>query len=1368
MVDFFKPARRIGKNCIEVYPEFEIRKSSDLMIKGGDFYAIWLEDKGLWSTDEDDLNRLIDAELDRYAKELRKTTDESVKVLHMKESRSGSYDVWHKYCTKQMRKNYHDLDEKLIFQNDETTKKDYATKKLPYSLAEGSIENYDEIMSALYSPEERHKIEWAVGSIVNGDSKKIQKFLVFYGSSGTGKSTVLNIIQKLFEGYYCVFDAKALGQTNNSFALEPFKDNPLVAIQHDGDLSHIEDNTRLNSVVSHEEMVVNEKFTKLYSSKFKAFLFMGTNRPVKITDAKSGIIRRLIDVTPLALDGKSKNIIPRAKYNKLMKNVDYELGAIAYHCKEVYEADPHYYDDYIPLNMLGASNPFYNFIEDSFYIFKDCSGMSLKNIYKMYETYCDDWRIGNPLPRMIVKEELKNYFEKYTARYVSNEGIIIRDYYENFITDKFEKDIPQTNETEKINLIDFRDQPSMFDLEFADCHAQYGTDNDTPKQAWTRVETTLKDLDTHRVHYVLPQEKAKNLIMIDFDIPGEDGSKNFEANLKEASKFYPTYAELSKSGSGIHLLYYYTGDISKLSGIYADHIEIKKFTGKSAMRRRLTKCNNLPIAIMSSGLPLKEEPKNVIDKEKIKDETHLVNCVKKALRWYQAKQNKIKMTQSEYDSWFKALPENYFVHMGTSPNISYIKKVLDDAYAAGFSYDITRLRPAISAFATNSTNHPNDCIKLVNQMHFKSADIEETEAAGIIDISTEEKKEETNSVELVFFDVEVFKNLFIVCWKKQGTDIVNKWFNPSHNQMEFLFSLNLVGFNNKRYDNIICYAWYIGYNNEQLFKLSQDIISNKSNITFKNEAANVSYTDVYDFSSKKQSLKKFEIELGIFHQEWGHKWDEPVPEDLWEQAADYCANDVKATEAVFNARHDDFVSREMLADITGMTVNASTNSLTTRLIFGNNRTPQNEFNYRDMGDIESIDISGFSVTNKNEMMVNLDPDYTAFNKDGYPVFPGYKYEKGVSTYRGEEVGEGGYVYAEPGMYCDVALLDIASMHPSSIVAENLFGDRYTDNFHSLLQARIAIKHKDFEKVRSMYDGKLAKYLEDPKSAKKVSQALKIAINSVYGLTSASFVNPFRDPRNIDNIVAKRGALFMINLKHEVQRRGFTVAHIKTDSIKIPNATPEIIKFVMDYGKMYGYNFEHEATYDRMCLVNNAVYIAKFKEPESCKKLYGYSPDECVEAYSEGGQPWTPTGAQFAHPYVFKTLFSKEKPSFDDMCETKSVTSALYLDMNESNPDEHNYVFVGKVGRFVPVIPGADGGLLMREKDGKYSAATGTIGFRWKEATDVKDESIIDISYYEILADEAREAIAKYGDFSWFVSNESYEDYVNRPPWEAAS
>ena len=91
--------------------------------------------------------------------------------------------------------------------------------------------------------------------------------MVFYGASGTGKSTVLNIIQMLFEGYWCVFDAKALGSASSSFALEPFRNNPLVAIQHDGDLSRIEDNTRLNSLVSHEHMTINEKFTNSINDK---------------------------------------------------------------------------------------------------------------------------------------------------------------------------------------------------------------------------------------------------------------------------------------------------------------------------------------------------------------------------------------------------------------------------------------------------------------------------------------------------------------------------------------------------------------------------------------------------------------------------------------------------------------------------------------------------------------------------------------------------------------------------------------------------------------------------------------------------------------------------------------------------------------------------------------------------------------------------------------------------------------------------------------------------------------------------------------------------------------------------------------------
>ena len=37
--------------------------------------------------------------------------------------------------------------------------------------------------------------------------------------------------------------------------------------------------------------------------------------------------------------------------------------------------------------------------------------------------------------------------------------------------------------------------------------------------------------------------------------------------------------------------------------------------------------------------------------------------------------------------------------------------------------------------------------------------------------------------------------------------------NPRPQEVEKLFSRKLVGFNNRKYDNHICYAAYLGYNN---------------------------------------------------------------------------------------------------------------------------------------------------------------------------------------------------------------------------------------------------------------------------------------------------------------------------------------------------------------------------------------------------------------------------------------------------------------------------------------------------------------------------------------------------------------------------
>ena len=1345
MIDFLMVStRKKGKDgsTVEIYPKFVVKKTSDLMIRGSDFYAVWVEERGLWSTDEQDALQLIDRELDKFAEEYRqKHPDHHVKVMYMWDSESGMIDAWHKYCQRQMRDSFHMLDEELIFSNTETSKKDYASKKLSYPLETGETPAYEKLISTLYSPEERHKIEWAIGSIISGDSKKIQKFMVLYGAAGTGKSTILNIIQQLFEGYYSVFDAKALGSSSNSFALEAFKTNPLVAIQHDGDLSKIEDNTRLNSLVSHELMTVNEKFKSTYASRFKCFLFMGTNKPVKITDAKSGLIRRLIDVTP------SGNKLDPVEYKKVMKQVTFELGSIASHCEEVYLSDPGRYDDYVPVSMLGASNDFYNFVIDSFHVFKKEDGTTLKAAWEMYKTYCDDAKVTYPYSQRNFKEELKNYFWEYNDRFNLDDGSRIRSYYSGFRTDKFvtdENPDKQKNDP-TVHHICFEEIESIFDKECADCPAQYATAAETPIKKWDDVTSKLSELDTSKLHYVKIPE---NHIVIDFDIPDENGKKCLAKNLEEASKWPATYAELSKSGQGIHLHYIYSGDPTKLSKVYDDHIEIKVFTGKSSLRRKLTKCNNLPIATISSGLPLKGEDK-LVNFEAIKNEKSIRTLLKKNL--------------------------NKEIHASTKSSIDFIYKILEDAYESGMGYDVSDMRNTVLAFAASSTNQADYCIKLVNKMHFKS------------DNPSEAFPDNDDGV-LVFYDVEVFPNLFLVNWKAEGEGKpVVRMINPSPTEIGQLMKLKLVGFNCRRYDNHMLYARYIGYTNEELYNLSQKIVNEKKGtkgVLF-GEAYNISYTDIYDFASagNKKSLKKLEIEMGIHHQELGLPWDQPVPEELWTKVAEYCDNDVIATEKAFHYLSADWTARQILADLAGMTVNDTTNSLTTRIIFGENRKPQSEFHYRNLAEpVQKLDKETLAFLEEAcpAMMAQMHSGYDNPNEPPYagsylPYFPGYKYENGKSTYRGEEVGEGGYVYAEPGIYVNLALLDVASMHPHSAIAEVIFGVRYTKAFRDIVEGRVNIKHEAWDEVNKMLDGKLTPYIQKvfdgELTSSELADALKTAINAVYGLTAAKFDNPFRDIRNIDNLVAKRGALFMVDLKHAVQEQGFQVAHIKTDSIKIPNATPEIIKFVMDFGQRYGYTFEHEATYEKMCLVNDAVYIAKYKDADACEEIYGYIPKNNKKHPNE----WTATGAQFAVPYTFKKLFSREPIEFEDMCEAKEVKSALYLDMNENLPEgEHNYRFIGKVGLFCPIKPGCGGGELLREgkdKDGnvKYDSATGAKDYRWLESEIVQilnKEDCIDRSYYDKLVDAAVDSISQYGDFEWFVSDDPVP-LADSAPWTMA-
>lgn len=1231
-----------------VKPELRLVRTNDVVIKGGSFSAVWDEEAGLWSTDLNRLYEILDRGLYSEMEKLSQNFPGEIFVETF-----GDYTTKHADQLHRMFKLYPDtpadLDAKLAFEDSEIKKGDYVTKRLPYSLKPGSADSFYKMFRVLYDDENLEKIMWAIGSILHGDSHRIQKFYVLYGKPGTGKSTVLDLVGKLFEGHTKPISVIDLGKYNSDFALEALKDNPIVGIDHEGDLSRIENNTLLNSLVSHDQLSVNVKYRSKSMVRFRTAIFVATNKPVMITDAKSGIMRRMLDISPTGI------LIPYKDYMRLVKKMDFELGAIAYDCLKVYQKlGQSYYEDYRPMEMMARTNHLFDFVSENAFIFERTNSVKRSEAWKMYLAYCESAGIRYPYPRYVFKDQFGEYWDELKDSW-RVDGKSQREVYVGFKKNVLQKVYSEVL-AEGYEWLELKEQPSIFDKELAECPAQYVLASGALPKRWDDSTTTLKDIHTPTVHMVRP---PGNLVMIDFDIKDENGNKSLARNL-EAAKVWPaTYAETSKSGQGLHLHYYYTGDVTRLTRIFAEDIEVKPPIGKFAIRRALRLCNDIPIATLDGGLPLKPEGEHMINRKYIADDRSMRDLILK----------NIAKT----------------IHPHAAPSINFIYAILEEGHDQGIPYDLRDLKPAVVRLAESSTNQREKCLDLVDKMIFKSEGLEEE-----VDVDTDKP--------IVFYDIEVFPNLFLVSWKVRGADSVFSWFNPDRQMVASLLDYNLVGFNNRGYDNHILWAWLSGEDNLEIYNRSTRIIEDKAGGTI-HQAYSLSYADVHAFSSVKQNLKKWEVDLGLPFDEFDHPWDQPLPEELWKRAAQYCENDVRATEAVFEARQADFTAISILAELSGLTVNDSVRRHVERIIFGNDKEPQSKFNIPDL----SIEFPGYT----------FDPFQPKDKK---------------SLYRGEYVGEGGYVWADPGIYTNVAYLDVVSMHPTSLVVENLFGP-YTKNFADLLQARVLIKESRFEEAKQMFDGRLSPYLDNPDQASDLAYALKIALNSVYGYTSTQKYDwSFRHERNVDNVVAKRGALFMVDLKNALLERGTRVIHFKTDSVKIADYTDDDIRFVKEFGEKYGYTFGVEGIFSKMVLINDAVLAGKW----------------------EHNGEWDAVGARYAHPYVYKKLFTKEPIEFEDLIETKMVSGGASIFLEGDDGPE----FIGRIGTFCPML--VDGKKMLRVAGDKVSAPPGTKDYLWLPASVVDAMGLqnnIDLRYFDALVDDAIAHIAEFGDVETFLKGE---------------
>lgn len=1333
-------------------PSFIIKSTiKDLMIRQRDFYAIYDEETGLWEQNESRAIELIDAQIRAYAAkdagDAMSDTEHGPIVKTISNTDNRLIGKWHTYCQRDMRDNATALNQKVIFSNQTPARKDYATKKLSYPLLEQDIPAYDTMCDCWYDTEQRQKFEWLAGCGLCGEGKLIQKALLFYGDPGTGKSSIVKdvICEGVFEGkkgFSNTFDATNLATGGDGFGTAFLADDPVISYDPDAQLTMINARGTINKIISHESVRVNAKFKSDFFTEPNTLLMICSNDPIQISP-NSGIKRRIIDVRPTG------NTLPADIYDWCISQIPFEKSGIAYRCIQTYKKlGRHYYDHYVAEDMLNRTSPFHNFVTENYDLLKD--GISLAAAYDIYTKYAEESNFKNILVRYKFRDTLKLYYKDYD-----------KGHYKNFRPEKIglvpitQEEVPDDISEKSSTWLHLDNTVSLFDEMFKDAPAQYETDDpDYPlRYSWDDCKTKLSDLDTRRIHYV---RVPIWLIVLDFDIRGEDGQKSLELNLKEASKFPPTYAELSKSGSGIHLHYIYKGgDPEELSSLYSPNVEIKVFKGKSPLRRKLTYCNDIPIAELSSGLPLKEEMK-MVDGVGFENEAKLIAVIKKA-----STVEKLPGGGKRVGFWKKNV-------VSTSQNIDLIGHCLNEAYASGKTYDVRDLVDRVTSFARQSTNHAQQCFNKVSKMLWCSKDILDGE--HIENFETDEHKEKP----LTVFDIEIAPSyrqalkrgedvsdipkdteaLFLICWMIDGSNQVHHEFNPTPSWCRHFWEEHrIMGYNNKAYDNHMVYKRALGYTSEELYDYNKRLINKNKQISKNSKdpkAYNISWTDIKDYLGTKDSLKQWEIEMEkkgipVNHKEWGYSFDMPVPKDKWDEFASYCENDVLATDALFNFTHGQYLAREMFARLAHGTPNDSTNKLTDKYIKGD--ADHIELVYTDFttgkqyGDgvpftLEPIDYDTY---------ISLGDDWTGVEPVNTNHFPGYhwvRFPDGSlhNMFRGVDMGKGGYVYNNPGMYFRAVTRDSASHHPSSIEALNLFG-KQTPRYSRLKTGRYALKHNEIEKAKVIFDGELDDFFKDEDDVESVVETLqasfKLGLNSTYGQTSST--NGYfeiEDKRNVNNIVALRGAMVLKIIQDEVEARGFTVIHIKTDSIKIADPTDDILNLVDEIGKHYGYTFETEHTWSRICLVDKAQFIGLHDVDDPKSPLI-----------------WEATGAAFKVPYIFKNLFSHEKVTFSDLSKTINVKKGT---LHLVYPDGSD-IFIGRVGLFCPMK--TKGGTLLcyrEDKNGELQkvAASGTKNILWMEAETVKAlhlEEDIDMSYWNKQCDDAIDTINKFGDFERFVT-----------------
>lgn len=444
------------------------------------------------------------------------------------------------------------------------------------------------------------------------------------------------------------------------------------------------------------------------------------------------------------------------------------------------------------------------------------------------------------------------------------------------------------------------------------------------------------------------------------------------------------------------------------------------------------------------------------------------------------------------------------------------------------------------------------------------------------------------NVKAIFFDFEVFKYDWLVCiteyWLNENKELCTKDLVILNNRQQLIDYYNdnkdygiFIGKNNSRYDNGIM----IGIMENKNPKVISDCIIEKE-ISWKTQIKNwrnykFLYIDIMQ-DAARISLKEEEayLDLPIITTEVEFNTDRLLTKEELEKSISYCKADVKALITSFENNISGVITKINLILEYNLPKNyiSMTNAQLCSKLFDCKKTSFDD-------EFEVFDISRIGIKPQNKTIIDFYTKHIDYkNKLNIDV-------AGVPhTY-----AFGGLHGALPNVFIDeeIWLIDVASYYPSMMIYYNflsrampLSGKR---KFVDMYFKRRKVKARNAEELKQVINEEINFYnqfnyfgsydstyndsldIEGHKPNKKLSQVLKLPLNTTYGCEKAKF-NDMYDPHNSNNICI--AGQLMITALIELLEPYSKLIQSNTDGIIIIPKDKEKIKEIIKYWESKSY------------------------------------------------------------------------------------------------------------------------------------------------------------------------------------------------------